>query len=99
MKLHRFRYSPYARKVEMALALAKIPHEVVEVPYLDRSDLVRLTGGYIQVPVLEMDDGTAVFDSRVILERIASMRDGLVPSPWEGPIWRTPIGSTVRSRT
>lgn len=89
MKLHRFRYSPYARKVQIALDLAKIPYEVVEVPYLDRSALVRLTGGYIQVPVLELDDGKAVFDSRVILEHIVKKPEGarLVPSPWEGPIW------------
>lgn len=78
---------PVRAQVQMALDLAKIPHEVVEVPYLDRSELVRLTGGYIQVPVLELDDGTALFDSRAILEWIAPRAPHLVPSPWDGPIW------------
>jgi glutathione S-transferase len=89
MKLYRFRYSPYARKVQMALDLLGIRHEVIEVPYLDRTELVRLTGGYLQVPVLVDEDGAVVFDSRAILERLITSPRGvrLVPSPWEGPIW------------
>jgi len=89
MRLFRFRHSPYARKAQMALELAGIHHEVVEVPYLDRSELVRLTGGYLQVPVLVDDDGAVVFDSRAITERIVRDPRGahLVPAGWDGPVW------------
>ena len=52
MKLYRFRYSPYARKVQMVLDLLRAPHELIEVKYGDREELARLTGGYIYVPVL-----------------------------------------------
>ena len=89
MKLFRFRYSPYARKAQMALQLAGIRHDVVEVPYLDRSELVRATGGYIQVPVLVDDDGTVIVESRAITARVVRDPRGahLVPAGWDGPVW------------
>jgi glutathione S-transferase len=89
MKLYRFRYSPYARKVQMLLELLGQPHEVVEVPYSDRSALARLTGGYIYVPVLVDAAGRVTVESRQIAARLLSGEAGrsLVPSPLEGPIW------------
>jgi glutathione S-transferase len=88
MKLYRFGYSPYARKVEMLLELAGIPFEAVEVPYGDRTELVEVTGGYLQVPVL-VDRGTVVTESRAICEHllVGDVGAELVPSPWQGPIW------------
>jgi glutathione S-transferase len=89
MKLYRFRYSPYARKVQMLLDLLGASYDVVEVPYLDRNDLARLTGGYIYVPVLALDSGAVITESRAICERLLEGAAGarLVPPPWEGPIW------------
>jgi glutathione S-transferase len=89
MKLFRFRYSSYARKVQMLLDLLRRPYELVEVPYGDRNALARLTGGYIYVPVLLDDDGTVVTESRRICERLLAGDAGraLVHSPFEGPIW------------
>lgn len=89
MKLFRFRYSPYARKVQMVLDLLGTPHEVVEVPYLDREEMARLTGGYVQVPVLVDDAGGVTVESRDICEKVLRGPGGaaLVPSPFEGPIW------------
>src|SRR6478736_4468170 len=55
MKLYRFRYSPYARKVQMLLDLIGARYELVEVPYGDRNEIARVTGGYIYVPVLVGD--------------------------------------------
>ncbi len=89
MKLHRFRYSPYARKVQRLLELAGIPHDVVEVPYGNREELARLTGGYIYVPVLELPDGRAITESRRICQyliedpRVA----GYVPAGMEAAVW------------
>jgi glutathione S-transferase len=89
MKLFRFRYSPYARKVQMLLDLMGTPHEVVEVPYLDREELARLTGGHIEVPVLVDDAGVVTVQSRDICELLTREPAGtrLVPAPFEGPIW------------
>lgn len=89
MKLYRFRYSPYARKVQMLLELAGIAHEVVEVRYGEREELARLTGGYIHVPVLALDDGTVVTESRAISERIIARPEArhLVPAALDAVVW------------
>lgn len=88
MKLHRFRYSPYARKVQMLLDLLGRSYELVEVPYGDRNQLATLTGGYIYVPVLVDDLGKVTVESRAICETLLSEAgEALVPPPLQGPIW------------
>jgi glutathione S-transferase len=89
MKLYRFPYSPFARKVQMVLELLGRRHQVVDVDYGDRTELATVTGGYIYVPVLIDDDGTVVCDSRRICEHllVGPAAALLVPSPLEGPIW------------
>jgi glutathione S-transferase len=89
MKLYRLRYSPFARKVQMLLELIGLPHELVEINYGERSELAQLTGGYIYVPVLLLDDGSVIVESRRICEHLlrGSATQQLVPSPLEGPIW------------
>jgi glutathione S-transferase len=67
MKLFQFAYSPYAAKVRKCLELKGIAFELVEVPYLDRRELVRLTGGIIMLPVLA-DGDSVVCDSPRITE-------------------------------
>lgn len=89
MKLYRFRYSPFARKVQTVLDLLGLRYTLTEVAYGERTELAELTGGYVYVPVLQDDDGRALFDSRVIcralLERPGA--EWLAPSPLEGPVW------------
>ena len=89
MKLYRFRYSPYARKVQMLLDLLGAEYELVEVSYTERRELAELTGGYVQVPVLLTDDGRAIVESRAICQHLLTGPEGgkLVPAPLEGPIW------------
>lgn len=89
MKLYRFRYSPYARKVQAVLDWLGRSYEIVEVPYSDRNELATLTGGYIYVPVLVTSAGEVLRESRDILQRLVGEEGGhaLVPSPQEGPIW------------
>jgi glutathione S-transferase len=89
MKLFRFKYSPYARKVQMLLDLMGARYEIVEVSYSHRTELASLTGGYIYVPVLVDDSGKTITESRTICETLVATKAGaaLVPSPWEGPIW------------
>jgi len=89
MKLYRFRYSPYARKVQMVLELAGIAHDVVEVRYGEREELARLTGGYIHVPVLALDDGEVITESRRICERLVARPEArhLVPAALHAAVW------------
>lgn len=61
MKLYEFRTSPFAAKVRMVLALKRLPYEAIEVPYLDRRELLERSGG-IMVPVL-IDGAVVVCDS------------------------------------
>ncbi len=89
MKLYRFEYSCYARKAQMVLDLLGLRYDLVEVPFGDRTELVKLTGGYVQVPVLVDDAGKVTVDSRAICEEVlkGEAAERLVPSPLQGPIW------------
>jgi glutathione S-transferase len=73
----------------MLLQLMRAEFEVIEVPYGNREQLARLTGGYIYVPVLVEDDGNVVTESRIICQRLCAREGGarFVPSPFEGPVW------------
>jgi glutathione S-transferase len=62
MRLFGFSFSPYVKKVRRCLELKGLPCDYVEVPYLDRRELLALTGGYVHVPVLE-EGGRVVTDS------------------------------------
>jgi glutathione S-transferase len=89
MKLYRFHYSPFARKVQTLLDLLGLPYQTVDVQYGERNELATLTGGYVYVPVLVDDDGSVIIESRTICQRLLARAgaEWLVPSPLEGPIW------------
>lgn len=70
MRLLQFSYSPYAAKVRTCLKLKKLQCELVNIPYTQRSELVKVSGG-IGVPVLE-DGATVVTDSPRIVEYLES---------------------------
>lgn len=61
MRLFQFKYSPYAAKVRIAAAIKKLKLELVEVPYVQRAELVKVSGG-VGIPVLE-DGAQVVTDS------------------------------------
>ena len=88
IRLYRFDYSPFVRKVQILLDLAGERYEAVDVPYGDRTELAELTGGYIQVPVL-VADGEVITDSRNICRWLVSRPSGrwLVPQESAGPVW------------
>lgn len=68
MKLISATPSPYARKVRIALAEKKIPFELVtEVPWAAGAAVAQLNP-LGKVPTLILDDGEALFDSRLIFE-------------------------------
>jgi glutathione S-transferase len=84
MKLYQFAYSPFAAKVRKVLALKRLPFEIVEVPYLDRRELLRVSGG-VHVPVL-VDENFVIADSARITayldeEYAPSLREGHLAGP------------------
>jgi len=86
--LHRFVYSPYARKVQRLLEVLAQPLRVVEVPYGNREELARLTDGWIYVPVVETPDGRVLTESRRICEELlARHAHTLVPAGMEAAVW------------
>jgi glutathione S-transferase len=88
IRLYRFDYSPFVRKVQIVLDLIGAEYQAVDVPYGDRTELAQLTGGYIQVPVLAAD-GEVITDSRNICRWLVSRDSGrwLVPPDLAAAIW------------
>jgi len=90
MKLYRFPHSNVAWKVQCLIELARAPLEVIDVPYGDREVLLEVTRDYAAVPVVVLDDGRVVRDSRRICETLIAEDPhfaSLVRAPLEGPIW------------
>lgn len=83
MKLIASLTSPYARKVRIALAEKKIDYALVEAsPWADDTPVPEWNP-LGKVPVLVLDDGTPVYDSRVIVEYLDSVSpvSRLIPEP------------------
>jgi glutathione S-transferase len=82
MKLIASLTSPYARKVRVVLAEKRIEYDFdVQNPWLADTP-VPLFNPLGKVPVLVLDDGTTVFDSRVIVEYLDTVTPvtRLIPS-------------------
>ena len=75
--------SPYARKVRIALAEKKIEYALVEDSPWVPGNAVSELNPLGKIPVLVLDDGTRVFDSRVIVEYLDAMSpvSRLIPEP------------------
>lgn len=81
MKLIGTPTSPYTRKARVVLAEKRIDYEfVVDLPF-DAASRVPAHNPLGKVPVLVLDDDTAIFDSRVIVEYLdnASPVTKLIP--------------------
>ncbi|WP_342052525.1 MULTISPECIES: glutathione S-transferase family protein [unclassified Cupriavidus] len=68
MKLYASRTSPYARKVRVVLAEKKIDYQMIEEDVWSPQTTIGQFNPLGKVPCLIMEDGGAVFDSRVIVE-------------------------------
>ena len=75
--------SPYVRKVRIALAEKKIEYQMVDASPWDPGNPVHEWNPLGKVPVLVLDDGTQLFDSRVIVEYIDTVSpvSRLIPEP------------------
>ncbi len=83
LTLHYSATSPFARKVRIVLAEKKIEFELLETSAWDDTSPVHAANPLGKVPVLILDDGTAIYDSRVIVEYIDSVSPvaRLIPEP------------------
>lgn len=75
--------SPYSRKVRIALAEKKVEYEMAEISPWTPENPVLAYNPLGKVPVLVLDDGTALFDSRVIVDYVDSVSpvSRLIPEP------------------
>jgi glutathione S-transferase len=83
LKLYYSHTSPFARKVRIALDEKKIEYELCETSAWDDASPVHAANPLGKVPTLTLDDGTSIYDSRVIVEYIDSVSpvSRLVPEP------------------
>ena len=83
LKLIASQTSPYARKVRIALAEKKIEYQLVEESAWNPGNPVHAYNPLGKLPVLILDDGTHLYDSRVIVEYIdlVSPVSRLIPEP------------------
>jgi glutathione S-transferase len=75
--------SPYARKVRVVLAEKKIEYQLVDAsPWIATSE-VPAHNPLGKVPVLVLDDGSTLYDSRVIVEYLDTVSpvSRLIPEP------------------
>jgi len=89
VKLHSSHTSPFVRKV---LVVAKesgvedrFSADPVAVSPIEVNDLVDSKNPLGKIPVFELDDGSVLFDSRVICEYLDSLSDSIAIFPADGP--------------
>jgi glutathione S-transferase len=84
--LYRFPYSCYALKVQYLLSYLRLPHQIKDVPFLDRSELVALSG-HVMVPVIKHGQ-EVIRESRDICEYLLTLTENaLVPPGLEAAVW------------
>ncbi|MDW8468992.1 MAG: glutathione S-transferase N-terminal domain-containing protein [Burkholderiales bacterium] len=84
MKLLGTPASPYTRKVRVALAEKRLPCEFVTVDVAPPDSAVNAYNPLGKVPTLVLDDGTVLFDSRVIVEYLEILAPEMRLIPEEG---------------
>jgi glutathione S-transferase len=81
--------SPFVRKVRIGAALLGLDREITLVPAdtMSESDSVRQQNPLGKIPALVLEDGTTLFDSRVILEYLDHLAGGgrIVPKDATAP--------------
>jgi glutathione S-transferase len=87
MKLYYSPPSPFARKVIVAAhelgLIDRIALEQVSVTPVSQNDLVAASNPLAKVPTLVLDDGQALFDSRLIVDYLDTLTDRSL-APREG---------------
>ncbi len=78
--------SPFGRKIRMASLRLGLTHRIqtVSADTTDPADEIRIDNPLGKVPLLVLDDGRRIYDSRVILECLDHMAGGgvIIPREW-----------------
>ncbi|MGH7918302.1 MAG: glutathione S-transferase N-terminal domain-containing protein [Candidatus Binataceae bacterium] len=83
-RLYQFVSSPFCAKARKVLDYKGVDYETVEIDYLERKELL-LVSGQLMVPVVVFDNGETVAES----DRIAMRLEELYPEPTIFPLdWR-----------
>ena len=84
-RLFQFYPSPLCAKVRKILEFKGIAYEIVEVDYLDRGELLAVSG-QIEVPALELFGGEVLVDSAWVVTRLEALfpEPALLPSITRG---------------
>jgi glutathione S-transferase len=85
MRLYQFATSPFCAKVRKILDYKGIDYEVVEVDYIERRELV-MVSGQMMVPALTLDNGETLVDSDRIVMALEEHcpEPTLFPHAWRG---------------
>src|SRR5208282_3588861 len=83
MKLLYTKRSPFARKVRVIALEKNIPLELVDEDLQKKSQRLLDANPLGKVPTLVLDNGTTVFDSRVICQYLDSLHDKAIMIPRE----------------
>lgn len=85
MRLYQFATSPYCAKVRKILDFKGIDYELVEVDYVERKELV-MVSGQMMVPAMAVDNGKIVIDSERIALAVEQQHPEptLFPPAWQG---------------
>jgi glutathione S-transferase len=95
MKLYFSQTSPYARKVRLAAVHLGLADAITLVPAsttpIAEDPGVAAANPLGKIPALTLDDGTVLFDSRVIVEYLDAKAGGggLLPPPSDPERWQT----------
>ncbi|MCC7135930.1 MAG: glutathione S-transferase [Nitrosomonas sp.] len=76
--------SPYVRKVRIVLAEKKIDSGLIIDPPFNPDNQITKLNPLGKVPVLVLNDGTPLYDSRVIVEYLDSLKDDPLLIPASG---------------
>ena len=73
MKLFASHTSPYARKVRVVMAEKKIDYQLIEENVWSPDTVIGQYNPLGKVPCLVMEDGSSIYDSRVIVEYVDTL--------------------------
>jgi len=73
MKLFASQTSPYARKVRVVMAEKKIDYQLIEENVWSSDTVIGQYNPLGKVPCLVMEDGSSIYDSRVIVEYVDTL--------------------------
>lgn len=76
MLLHSSPFSPFGRKIKIAMALLEQTATVRVADTTNAEDQLRKDNPLGKLPCLVLDDGLAIYDSRVILEYLDGLAGG-----------------------